>query len=94
MTREEAIGHINGIAAWLDNPAFEKLLKAALTTLAPAVRYEPPHGQTDKMWHCSRHDQFKWCLRDAHTVCCVWDDGDCWLPLTAIPLPAIPEGGA
>lgn len=107
MTREEAIALMQEcIGATVDwDPNTARDIETALTTLAPAVRYEPPtveevgDDDNDLLWawrpdYASWTKRFgRWELRPAWYVRRYWGRHNAnytaWLPYTAIP-----EGGA
>lgn len=95
MTREEAIRVVRYESDWLqevDYPERGMLLERALTTLATAVRYEPPTveevGDDEKCWVSLFPSYWETITgkyaREAH--------GDMWIAW--LPYSAIPEGGA
>lgn len=97
MTREEAIEAIRTAVTQWDRYSVPDDVEQALTTLAPAVRYEPPSveevGDGDSLWVWDDISRL-WtliCGRDARSL---W--GLHWpAHLTAwLPYSAIPEGGA
>lgn len=92
MTREEAIEVIRTAVTQWDRYSLPDDVEQALTTLAPAVRYEPPsvedHPNTDKLWVYLGNvwlqmtaQEFRNLTSEAKRIP--------WLPPTAIP-----EGGA